>query len=366
MSDEPIQHDPTAEGEHDQTLAELDQSITDGDQTAADLDQSAADRDETASEHDQLAADRDQIAADFDEATARDRGDEPADGNGYARSRRARAKSGRDREAASRIRAQTAIARDEAATRRDQVAAARDAAARERDELAAKLDADLERLALEDSAGDTPSNGADALRRVRDRRRAGLARTRAAMQRDAAAHDRELAAEDRAQAADDRSLAAAELAAEGIDDLTGAMLRRVGLGAIRREMDRTKRSGEPLVVAYIDVDGLKAVNDTAGHMAGDALLSSVAESISHDLRSYDVICRFGGDEFLCSLTGQDADGARERFQQIGTRLSTATSGATISVGFAERAEDDSVEALVARADAELIETRRGLISPRRA
>ena len=358
MADEPIKQDPAGEGEHGQSLAERDQSITDGDQTAADLDQSAADRDEAASEQDQLAADRDQVAADFDEATARARGDEPADGNGYARSRRARAKSGRERETASRIRAQTAIARDEAATRRDQIAAARDAAARERDELAARLDADLERLDLEDSAAAAaPSNGADALRRVRDRRRAGLVRTRAAMQRDAAAHDRELAAEDREQAAHDRSLAAAELAAEGIDDLTGAMLRRVGLGAIQREMDRTKRSGEPLVVAYIDVDGLKAVNDTAGHMAGDALLSSVADSIGHDLRSYDVICRFGGDEFLCSLTGQDAGGARERFQQIGTRLSNATSGATISVGFAERADDDTVEALVARADAELIETR---------
>ena len=93
------------------------------------------------------------------------------------------------------------------------------------------------------------------------------------MQREAAAHDRELAAEDREQAAHDRSVAADELAAEGIDDLTGAMLRRVGLGAIQREMDRTQRSGEGLVVAYVDVDGLKAVNDTAGHMAGDALLT---------------------------------------------------------------------------------------------
>ena len=138
------------------------------------------------------------------------------------------------------------------------------------------------------------------------------------MQREAASHDRELAAEDREQAAHDRSVAAVELAAEGIDDLTGAMLRRVGLGAIQREMDRTQRSGEGLVVAYVDVDGLKAVNDTVGHMAGDALLSSVADSISHDLRSYDVICRFGGDEFVCSLAGQDAAGARDRFQQIGT------------------------------------------------
>jgi diguanylate cyclase len=92
-------------------------------------------------------------------------------------------------------------------------------------------------------------------------------------------------------------------------------------------------------------------------MAGDALLSSVAESITHDLRSYDVVCRFGGDEFLCSLTGPDADGARKRFQQIGERLSNAASGASITVGFAERNPDDTVDALVGRADAALVVTR---------
>ena len=363
MSDEPVKQDPATDAEHDQTLAELDQSITDGDQTAADLDQSAADRDEAASEQDQLAADRDQVAADFDEASARDRGDEPMDGNGYARSRRARAKSGRDREAASRIRAESAVARDDAATRRDQIAAARDTAARARDELAARLDADLERLALEDSVeGAASSNGADACAGCAT---AGVPAWAAAGRRRSATRPRMTASWPPRTARRRRATATSRRQnwrRRASTDLTGAMLRRVGLGAIQRELDRTKRSGEPLVVAYVDVDGLKAVNDTAGHMAGDALLSSVADSISHDLRSYDVICRFGGDEFLCSLTGQDAGGARKRFQQIGTRLSTATSGATISVGFAERAEDDTVEALVGRADAELIETRRGLIS----
>ena len=371
MADEPTEQDPCdrsepamraeqpasspadfADGVDDQSLSDADQSTTDDDQSAADLDQSAADRDESASEQDQLAADRDQIAADDDRAV--ERGHVPEEGNGWARSRRARAKSGRDREAATRIRALTAIARDDAATHRDHSASARDDAARARDELAAKLDADLAQLDLEESA---EASEGDALRRVRDRRRAGLGRSRAALQREAAAHDRELAARDRAEAAHDRRLAADELAAEGIDDLTGAMLRRVGLGAIQREMDRTRRSGESLVVAYVDVDGLKAVNDSVGHMAGDALLSSVAESISYDLRSYDVICRFGGDEFLCSLTGQDSDGARDRFRQIGERLANATSGATITVGFAERSPDDTVEALVGRADAALIETR---------
>ena len=67
-----------------------------------------------------------------------------------------------------------------------------------------------------------------------------------------------------------------------------------------------------------------------------------------------MICRFGGDEFLCSVAGQDADGARERFEEIGKRLADATRGATITVGFAERTKDDTVEGLIGRADAALI------------
>jgi diguanylate cyclase (GGDEF)-like protein len=135
------------------------------------------------------------------------------------------------------------------------------------------------------------------------------------------------------------------------------VLRRVGLGAIQREMDRTGRSGEELVIAYVDVDGLKAVNDGAGHMAGDALLTDVARSISHHLRSYDVICRFGGDEFLCSLANQDVAGARDRFQEISSRLDRVNHGATITVGFADRQQGDTLEALITRADAALIATR---------
>jgi diguanylate cyclase (GGDEF)-like protein len=341
-----------------QTLSDVDQSTADADQTSADLDQTAADIDETASERDQLAADRDQVAADDDHAAAIDHGYAPDDEDGYARSRRARSKSARDRESASRARAQSALARDEAAARRDRMAAERDHAARVRDELAAKLDAVLDRIDHDGEPEDANSPNSAFVRRIRDRRSASEARRRAAVQRDIGAHDRELAAQDRERAARDREMAAAELAAEGIDDLTGTMLRRVGLAAIQREMDRTRRSGESLVIAYVDVDRLKAVNDTAGHLAGDDLLKEVARSIMHDLRSYDVICRLGGDEFVCSLAGQNADGARDRFQQIRTRLADIANGATISVGFAERGADDTIEGLIGRADTALIGARR--------
>ena len=190
-----------------------------------------------------------------------------------------------------------------------------------------------------------------------DRQRAAASRTRAAAQRDAAAADRELAAEDREQAAHDRRVGAEQLAAEGVDHLTGALLRRAGLVAIQREIDRTRRSGERLVVAFIDVDGLKHTNDTDGHAAGDELLRDVAQSITQQLRSYDVIARFGGDEFVCSLSGQDAAGAGERFEQIRTSLSQAARRATITVGLAECAKEESLEQLIARADATMINAR---------
>ena len=75
------------------------------------------------------------------------------------------------------------------------------------------------------------------------------------------------------------------------------------------------------------------------------------------LRSYDVIVRFGGDEFVCSLSGQDTAGARERFEQIATRLAEAARGATFTVGFAEREPQDTLEEMIRRADAAMIDSR---------
>jgi diguanylate cyclase (GGDEF)-like protein len=177
-------------------------------------------------------------------------------------------------------------------------------------------------------------------------------------QRFAAARDREHARRDRQLAARDRALAAAERATAGEDDLTGALRRGVGLAAVQRELERAHRTHDRLVVAFVDLDGLKSVNDTFGHAAGDRLLQRVAKLIIGHLRPYDVVARVGGDEFVCSLSGIDADAVRERFRLVSADLATGPDPGAISVGLDERRAGDSVDDLVNRADNALVAAKR--------
>jgi len=344
---------PVEDDGEDQTLSDLDQTASDSDRSSADLDQAGSDADQHASRRDQLASDRDQDAADEDQAL----GDGEHDA-GYARSRRARSQSTTERDLTVHARSETSRIRDEAAARRDRRAEERDAAARARDELAAALDAEIERLELDAGREGGRPVGIDLLLRAAgDRKRAAASRAKAAMQREAAARDREQAGQDRRQAELDRAAAAEELALEGVDHLTGALRRRVGLAAIQRELDRTHRTGERVVVAYVDVDGLKTINDTAGHAAGDDLLREVVRAVMGQLRSYDVIARLGGDEFVCSLSGQDASWVRDRFDRISAQLELASHGATFTVGLAERQDGEGLDELIRRADKAMLERR---------
>ncbi len=143
-----------------------------------------------------------------------------------------------------------------------------------------------------------------------------------------------------------------------MDELTGALRRRVGLLAIQREMDRTLRSRELFTLAFVDVDGLKRINDECGHLAGDAVLREVAHTVAEHLRSYDLIIRFGGDEFLVALSGQDAGGARERFREISALLLATNHHPTISVGFSERVSAETLDEIIAQADSAVLRTRR--------
>ncbi len=92
-----------------------------------------------------------------------------------------------------------------------------------------------------------------------------------------------------------------ELAA--IDDLTMILNRRFGIRRLREEFSRSTRHGTPVSVVMIDIDHFKNFNDTFGHNAGDAVLKTVANVLSSNLRAEDMVCRYGGEEFLLLLSG---------------------------------------------------------------
>jgi diguanylate cyclase (GGDEF)-like protein len=122
---------------------------------------------------------------------------------------------------------------------------------------------------------------------------------------------------------------------------------------IDQEIERARRTMAPLVVAYVEVVGLKAVNDSQGHAAGDALLQRAVDGIRGYLRSYDLIVRIGGDEFLCVMSGATIKDAEHRFNVIQTALAADSDPCEIKVGFAALEAEDSAAELIRRADAEL-------------
>lgn len=139
--------------------------------------------------------------------------------------------------------------------------------------------------------------------------------------------------------------------------MTGVYLRGPGLMELAREIARAQRTHEPLVVAFVDVDGLKTANDSHGHAAGDRMLRVVADTLRMCLRSYDVIIRYGGDEFVCVLAGLNQAEATKRLATINEVLADGADPATVTVGIAEFQDGESLHDLVGRADAALYRQR---------
>lgn len=108
-----------------------------------------------------------------------------------------------------------------------------------------------------------------------------------------------------------------------LDPLTGVPNRRALFEELERLQARSRRSGSMVMVAFLDLDGFKQVNDSHGHEAGDALLCAIAGQLRAAMRESDFLSRFGGDEFVFVGPGpqreQDADEAihslRQRLQQ---------------------------------------------------
>ncbi len=150
------------------------------------------------------------------------------------------------------------------------------------------------------------------------------------------------------------------------DDLTGALNRRAFREAVRAALDDLRRSFRPVSVVLIDVDHFKAINDTWGHAAGDAVLQCIADAARGNLGPDDDFGRLGGDEFavLCrgptsSPDGQGAAAIAGRIRRDVEALEFAFGArATVTLGVAEAWEGDTVDSLLARADRALYAAKR--------
>jgi diguanylate cyclase (GGDEF)-like protein len=240
-----------------------------------------------------------------------------------------------------------AARRDERASDREEAAAVRERAAQERER---KMFLSLERtLATGNSSRERVLACLEAFRRE------------AAWDRACAEEDRREAARDRTQAAEERTEALDALRGAHFDDLTGAYRRGLGKELLRDEIERARRSGGGLALVIADVDGLKEVNDTRGHLAGDELLRKVVAAIRANIRSYEPIVRLGGDEFCFTIAGVTRAGAAERCDLMRAELGR-TPDAGFTVGIAELRPDDDLGGLLHRADSALLDSRH---SPRR-
>ncbi len=208
------------------------------------------------------------------------------------------------------------------------------------DELAPDADEPIELVA------DAPAI-VDALHRSE------LALVQVASDRTRDSQDRRTGTDDRRGALGDGVAETEDRDAPCLDDLTGAHRRGVGLMELQREMARARRTNQALVVAFVDVDGLKAINDSRGHAEGDRILREIANVLRANLRSYDLLVRFGGDEFLCILPGLEEAQAIDRMAAVNSILARPPDQWSVSIGIAHLEADDSVEALVARADGAL-------------
>jgi diguanylate cyclase (GGDEF)-like protein len=148
------------------------------------------------------------------------------------------------------------------------------------------------------------------------------------------------------------------------DPLTGVLNRRGFLVAAERELARSRRYQRPFALAYVDVRGLKAVNDSEGHLAGDELLRQAAGLLSESARGDDVVGRIGGDELAVLLAEQSTDGAEAVAGRIHEQVAARRASLRLrepwdlTIGTAAYPGDGAtIEQLLAAADRRLYQQR---------
>jgi diguanylate cyclase (GGDEF)-like protein len=142
-----------------------------------------------------------------------------------------------------------------------------------------------------------------------------------------------------------------------LDSLTGLHNRRYFHETLAREVDRAQRYQRRLSLVIIDVDGFKEINDRIGHLAGDAVLAEIADRIRQVVRSADIPCRVGGDEFAVIVPEVEVGQARQlvgRIQRAVSAQPIARAGRVrVSAGIADLQVNDSPTTLFERGDESL-------------
>ncbi len=151
-----------------------------------------------------------------------------------------------------------------------------------------------------------------------------------------------------------------------LDPLTGALNRRALTAALEHEIQRARRTGQPVALLMVDVDHFKRINDAHGHLAGDAVLRHLVEVIKERLRAPDVLARFGGEEFVVLAPDTDAAGAVQLAESLRAAIAAQPAPLadqrvpfTISVGVTTQAIDTAThwQALLNRADRALYQAK---------
>jgi diguanylate cyclase (GGDEF)-like protein len=144
------------------------------------------------------------------------------------------------------------------------------------------------------------------------------------------------------------------------DGLTGALNRRTGLEMLEQQLSHARRTSEDLSICFVDLDGLKWVNDTRGHQVGDRYIRLITGLFEEGLRESDIVCRMGGDEFMIILPLSDGEQASAVLERI--LLSALDSQALreikdppyFSYGIAERSRETTRgDQLIQRADEQM-------------
>jgi diguanylate cyclase (GGDEF)-like protein len=147
-----------------------------------------------------------------------------------------------------------------------------------------------------------------------------------------------------------------------VDAKTGLLNFTAWREVAHRALLRAARTKAPVAVLLIDLDHFKRINDTHGHLVGDQVLTAVANCVKQDLREYDMVGRFGGEEFVLMLDNADLYAAVAAATRVRERISEVVVGdgirVTASIGVAHSAHASAtLDTLLERADVALYEAK---------